>query len=51
MEDELEQEPSGDDAAENDEVEATELDDEDLDQAAGGDPGHTHPDAPNPYIP
>jgi hypothetical protein len=34
-----------------DELEVTELDDEELDKAAGGDPGWTHPDAPNPYIP
>jgi hypothetical protein len=33
------------------EVESRELDDEELDKAAGGDPGWTHPDAPNPYIP
>jgi dUTP pyrophosphatase len=33
------------------EVESRELGDEELEEAAGGDPGWTHPDAPNPYIP
>jgi hypothetical protein len=51
MEDELEQEPNADDVEQSDEVEAQELDEGDLEEAAGGDPGHTHPDAPNPYIP
>ena len=35
----------------DEEVESRELDDEELEKAAGGDPGTTHPDAPNPYIP
>ena len=33
------------------ELESRELDDEELEEAAGGDPGWTQPDAPNPYIP
>ena len=49
--DDEKREPSADELEGNDEVEAKELDESDLDKAAGGDPGHTHPDAPNPYIP
>ena len=33
--------------AEQDEVEAKELTDDELEQAAGGDPGYTHPDIPD----
>ena len=51
MEDDRKREPEAEEVEESDEVEAVELDDEDLDKAAGGDPGYTHPDAPNPYIP
>jgi hypothetical protein len=51
--DQLERDPSAEDLEEqeSDEVEAMELDEDDLEEAAGGDPGQTHPDAPNPYIP
>ena len=35
----------------DDALESRELDDQELEDAAGGDPGYTHPDAPNPYIP
>lgn len=51
MDDEPEQEPSADGLEASEAVESKELEDEELDQAAGGDPGYTHPDAPNPYIP
>jgi len=53
MEDEkLEREPSAEEQEENsDEVEAKELGEEELDEAAGGDPGLTHPDTQAPYIP
>lgn len=34
-------------AEESDELEAKELDQDDLDKVAGGDPGHTHPDIPD----
>jgi hypothetical protein len=35
----------------DEEFESQELGEEQLEEAAGGDPGYTHPDAPNPYIP
>lgn len=47
----MDDEKRPDDAESEDDVESKELSDEELEEAAGGDPGYTHPDAPNPYIP
>lgn len=50
--DELDLDPiEADELEDDDELEAVELEDDELEEAAGGDPGWTHPDAPNPYIP
>ena len=47
----MDDEKQHDDADSEEELDSRELDEDELEEAAGGDPGTTHPDAPNPYIP
>jgi hypothetical protein len=47
----MDDEKQPDEVDSEEDLDSRELDEEELDEAAGGDPGYTHPDAPNPYIP